>query len=92
MNIKNFKEYESLNRLLKVGDYIILKEDIQKKYRDEDIVKSILITKTDIGKFLGGNWFLFNGLKIYIDMNDIKYWSENKEELEQYLTTKKYNL
>lgn len=88
--ITKFKLYESFNRQLKIGDYVVIGEDIDAVY------DNFKIGKDEIGQFYtisGGHyWFNFNNKKISLKPEKIMFWSENKDELEMNLKIKKYNL
>lgn len=98
--ITNFKIFNNL----KSGDYVIvdLKDDDINK-RDEAININLAI-----GKLCGKNYdpknrvsykvkysasdIFKNGYRIYVNEDDIKFSSKNKEDLLPYISTKKYNL
>ena len=81
--ITNFKIYESIYKMPKIGDYIIITTDMNDI--DNDIVGKV--TSEEPGGYFADNSY-------YIDFDDLRttYWSNNKEELEEILKEKKYNL
>jgi hypothetical protein len=88
--ITNFKIFESLNRQLKIGDYVVTGKDMYATYQN------FTIKAFDIGQLYNITppyyWFNFNGNKISLKPEEILYWSENKEELETIIAANKYNI
>jgi len=87
--IIKFKLFESINRRLKIGDFITTDKNHTNSY--------VKVKPYEIGKLYnisGGDhyWFSYDGGKICIDIEDILLWSENKEELELMINTQKYNI
>ena len=88
--ITKFKIFETVHIKPKIGDYVIINLKT-KKYNN------ILI----IGEIYNMT-FEFYSVKLRLPDNrviheifykhDIKYWSNNREELEQILTNKKFNI
>jgi hypothetical protein len=101
--MKYIKKYESINiHEPKVGDYVIVDVDttykIIKNYLDDKI--GIINKLDEIGyliefedSFPDDFWEITNvDRKITVFKREIKYWSENKKELESLLFSNKYNL
>lgn len=88
--MKHIKLYESFNRKLKIGDYVVTGQKIDASYQ------RLTIDEYEIGQLenivSGHYWFRFHGEQICLGSDQILYWSESKEELETILTSKKYNL
>jgi len=98
--ITKFKIFENINENPKVGDYVILKPE-QCNYLDNgQNDKLIDIIKTNIGQITkihgSGEIFKIEFENVATPFNvrilKIKYWSNNKEELELKLQANKYNL
>ena len=87
--MKYIKTYESFNRKLKIGDYVVIGEDMNAVY------KGFKIDAFEIGQLYDITphyWFNFNGKKISLKPEQILYWSESKEELESNIASNKYNI
>ena len=98
--ITNFKIFESICEMPKIGDYILYPKEII-KITDDDHFNELNIGKIEmthsnfesylINNFENGNRYITIPIK---DMKKCK-WSENIKELEKYLMNikeKKYNL
>ena len=83
--MKYIKNFESVNRSPKIGDYVILKEISSVIGRIIDISKSF----TYYIKFIGNSNITDRRT---FSTDELKYWSENKKELEIYINEQKYNL
>jgi hypothetical protein len=101
--ITKFKIYESLNNNKpKIGNYVLIKShsDMFKKY--EDKIGKIVDLESDKQNYKDIMYYI----NFYIDeINDhigkrrepiygyeIKYWSDDKEDIKRLLDIKKYNL
>jgi len=104
--MKYLKTYEDLQQIPQVGDYVLCKDyitsdietridsnigkisnydDINEYYTiiyDSKYKNSILYKKT------GGNGYMRRGIR----QHSIIMWSKNKEDIEAYIQSKKYNL
>lgn len=92
--ITNFKIFEAIHELPKEGDYVIVKNN---KFKNN----IGYVTKTRYSRlptmFRLDVKFDTNFEKVVdnystIDIEDVTYWSENKEELEVFINSNKYNL
>lgn len=81
--ITKYKIFENVYRSPKIGDYIIINKEIDDV--NDDIIEKITLYDKNAGYFASD---------YYIEFSDLKktYWSENKEELEEIINAKKYNL
>jgi predicted acetyltransferase len=99
--ITQFKIFEIINfgvnlEEIKTGDYVLFKPSnswIPKKtwkVIDNKIAEVIRIRKhyNELDVDFGGNIGALYG----VDIGDVKYWSNDKSELETFITAKKYNL
>lgn len=96
--ITKFKIFESINELPKVGDYVLIK-------RSNVGSLSIDFFDNNIGQIsrIEEDFYYVNFEKSPIksieyyknrrySINEFKYWSSDKEELEEFLAAKKFNL
>jgi hypothetical protein len=92
-SMKHIKTYEELNiDEPQVGDYILVEDNFLSSYIKDflenniGIIKNITPTNIYQCKYPNndGNWRL--------NKSQIKYWSKNRESLEDILATNKYNL
>ena len=88
--ITKFKIYESLNRKLKIGDYVVTGEEIIGAYDNTHILPYEIGQLTSIVST--HYWFNFKCGEVCLKPERILYWSENKAELEAELSSKKFNL
>ena len=106
--MKYLKKYEDTNiNKPKVGDYVLCEEkyteNVTVQYQD---VLNFISNNVGVIKFIRNNDFYvaYNNVpqeltRFFRDENsrrmensEIKYWSDNKEELEAILASKKYNI
>jgi len=89
--MKHLKTYESINRKYKDGDYAIVFWNIRGDIEDHIVkIKEVKISGRDKGDLLVRQ---LNDTRNYlITPEQIIYWSEDKEELEILIASKKYNL
>jgi hypothetical protein len=99
--ITNFKIFENISKLPKVGDYVIINnnffpydnsiifkiENIEKEHGGESLVYTF--TTVEVGE--KERDLLSNTFRTYRNYK-FDCWSDNKEELEIYINAKKYNL
>lgn len=83
--MKYIKRFEEINQtdMPKVGDYLMDKNEpnrIGKIYQHSKFDNYYSVE------------YLDKDLVYFVDDNSVLYWSPNKEELEPYLTSNKYNL
>ncbi len=101
--ITEFKIFENINEdKPKIGDYVLIKShsDFFKKYENKiGKIVDIESNNVDYKKILYYINFYINEINDHIGKRrepiygyEIKYWSENEEELKQMLDIKKYNL
>lgn len=104
--MKYIKKFENLENKLEIGDYVLCEEKLDHEYTTDIIMENF--SSTHIGKYVANkddNICLIEYKKIpdiikdYFDGNnrqilieEIKYFSKNKKELELILVTNKYNL
>ena len=104
--MKYIKKFENLKNKLEIGDYVLCEEKLDHEYTTDIIMENF--SSTHIGKYVANkddNICLIEYKKIpdiikdYFDGNnrqilieEIKYFSKNKKELELILVTNKYNL
>ena len=94
--MKYLKLFEDINRMYKKGDYAIVTFRRGENVYEDVIVqlKKIIITGPNRG-FIRVNKLddTTEPGRIYlVGSHQVKCWSENKEELETILTSKKFNL
>lgn len=107
--ITQFKIFEHVYKLPKIGDYAILdSEQFKTNYLGTEELINFLDSTVGIVTHQNNDTFEIKFENIYnltvkkylsrpnnslfVQIIKIKYWSENKEELEILLQTKKYNL
>ena len=101
--ITNFKIFETVNQLPKIGDWLILRENFFPKWFWKNNSRIFQIKK--INKEHGCNSYEYTieindkGIKEYgignsrkISITDFDFWSSDKEELESIIAANKYNL
>jgi hypothetical protein len=95
--ITKFKIFENINHLPEVGDYVIVKKRYDTTVTingEEPKVYEI----EEIDNEHGGSalrYYINNGDPynyLILSIEKIECWSNDKEELESYLSSKKYNL
>jgi len=91
--ITNFKIFESVSVAPKVGDYVIVIEPMRlskdETYKQDTIGKIVDIKRQATFPYI---IILDSGDTEVFQMNEFKYWSDNKEELEQILVNNKFNI
>ena len=86
--ITKFKKFETINQMYKKGDYAITTFFVGGTF--QHVIVQIKEIRNDT-LFLVRK--LDDNTKNYLlNPYQIEFWSENKEELEMYLDSKKYNL
>ena len=101
--ITKFKIFEHINEQPKIGDYVLIdssQADIisstYKNFYGRTIGQIVDIKNEKNGKYEVMFDENVNGQKIsnfhFFNFKFIKYWSDNKEDLEPYIRAKKYNL
>lgn len=97
--ITNFKIFEAIHELPKVGDYIIVNNLFTHFEKIQNYVGKV--TKVQYSKFptivqlhavFNGNFKTIADSYFVLDILDVEHWSENEEELKTLLKSKKYNL
>lgn len=93
--ITKFKIFESIHELPKKGDYIIVNNN--KKFYNYigQIIKvqySKFPTIVQIHANFNGNFKTIADSYAILDILDISHWSENEEELQIMLDSRKFNL
>lgn len=101
--ITKFKIFETISLPIKVGDYVLIDYEQSTRKEIRDFYSSNICKVIKIGREHGGSNLIFTikfdkGLpgiisdEMSIQYYKIKCWSDNKEELEALITSKKYNL
>lgn len=80
--ITKFKLFESIHHKPNVGDFTF-----SEKYGIGQITRYV-----GNGYYIKYDFNKDNDKINFIGLDNIKYWSENREELEAYITANKYNL
>ena len=82
--ITEFKIFEAVHESPKKGDYVIIENQLN--------IGQIVFVNVHRGPTMMEYQVIFGGKILNVSMIDIKYWSDNKEELESILATIKYNI
>jgi hypothetical protein len=105
--MKHLKTYEENTfQDLRLGDYVLCKIEMKNvdryfdinylKFIEDNIGKVVLINENggyvriEYDKNVPGNDMIVN--YTFLDINNIKYYSKNREDLEEILSAKRYNL
>ena len=89
--MRHLKSYEALNQeSIEVGDYFLFKKHEYSRYYDDMICKVTKIRShyNEIEyETIDGKWDCAD-----LETDSIEYWSKDKEDLEEIIAAKKYNL
>jgi hypothetical protein len=89
--ITKFKIFESINKPMKVDDYVIVKCSIKGEIQNI-IMQIVEIIDTGIHKGVIRARKLNEGINFFVQPYQIQCWSEDLEDLEVLLKAEKYNL
>lgn len=91
-NMKHIKSFESINQNIEIGDWVVLKPDAENSFGYEYFLNNACKV---IKRHMNSDIYLkieYNNKSAWWEKEDIEYVSNNKEEAESYLNSKKYNL
>jgi len=93
--MKYIKTYEMVHTYPKEGDYVIINADLYKKNNPDfyEEAKNSIFKIDSIED--DSHFFVYCKSAGYIasfPMSELKYWSDNEEELQAYIDSEKYNL
>jgi len=91
--MKHLKLFEEVNKLPKVGDWAVASIDVDPVFgpnQKSEIYGEVIQVG---GKLIDDVITISNGnIKRTAQLSKLKYWSNNKEELDIYIQSNKYNL
>ena len=97
--ITNFKIFENVSILPKIGDYVLIKLDKSADKNLKDFYNNHIgrIENLEGGGYtiIFDDYLTYNSKKFSTSnksINNFEYWSSNKEELEAIMSARKYNL